>query len=108
MYRRTISAADMLRKRLALFHPSNLDNSLYVGIDKNALPAMDYILCIYTVKGVSCFLYSHTGSPEPNGEYSTNWLTLLYMSDLRQRNCLRHEPQIAYLPVHGEIEGNGS
>ena len=40
-------------------------------------------LCIYTVKGVSCFLYSHTGSPEPNGEYSSDWLTLSYMPNLK-------------------------
>ncbi len=37
---------------------------------------MDYILSIYTVLGVSRFLYSDPGSPEPNREYSTDRLTL--------------------------------
>ena len=39
---------------------------------------------VYTVKGVSCFLYSYSGSPEPSEEYSTNWLTLFHMPDLKQ------------------------
>ena len=75
--------ADILRKRLALFHPLNLDNSLYVGIDRRSSLMVIY-LWYNDCLGCELFLYSHTGSPEPNGEYSSNWLTLPCMPDLEQ------------------------
>ena len=37
---------DILKKRLALFHPLNLDNSLSIGIDRNTLPLRDICVCI--------------------------------------------------------------
>ena len=45
---------------------------------------------VYTILGVSCFLYSHTGSPEPSGEYSTYWLTLFRMPKTKANRNLMH------------------
>ena len=53
--RRRKSVADILRKRLALFHPLNLDNSLNIGIDRNVPPAMDYILLYIYCQGCEPF-----------------------------------------------------
>lgn len=50
--------ADILRKRLALFHPLNLDNSLNIGIDKKRSSLDGLYTLVYTVKGVSRF-YIH-------------------------------------------------
>ena len=51
---------DILRKRLALFHPLNLDNSLYVGIDERSshdgyIPILNSIYC----QGCELFFYIH-------------------------------------------------
>lgn len=80
--------ADILRKRLALFHPLNLDNSLNIGIDEGVPPAMDYILMYIYCQGCEPFLYSYSGSPEPNGEYSTERLTLSCMPYKKLMRCL--------------------
>lgn len=80
---------DIMRKRLALFHLLNLDNSnLVLGIEIKRSSLDGLYTLLYTVLGVSRFLYSDPGSPEPNREYSTDRLTLSYVSYLKLTNWI--------------------
>jgi len=59
LYRRTAKTTYILKKRLALFHPLNLDNSPNIGIVRNALPAMDCIPMYIYRQGCELFFYIH-------------------------------------------------
>ena len=71
LYRRRESVADILRKRLALFHPLNLDNSTS-DWDRQKRSSLDGLYTnVYILSGCESFFYiHHSGSPEPSGEYS--------------------------------------